>query len=302
MPSFRKATDQAERMIRRRLALGSPRHTHRDDGKIHSRGTARAYQQALTGAAQWLKDKHHNQSLERMTAEQAIQYLKERRETVRQKTLDLDRQALQILPHVGKLERVKSRLDRSPLETGGRAYTPAQVQMIAAAQSERHALATEIAYAAGLRGHELLTLCRADKQPASTHRKWSAERFEGRPDAVRYTVDGKGGLVREVALPVHLSERLEKRRWEKPKTVTDRGVRYTQRYDLGGGLTWSRSFSAASKRALGWSTGAHGLRHRYAQERVDELQRQGHAYPDALEIVSQELGHFRPDITAVYLR
>ena len=72
MPSFRKATNQAERMIRRRLALRSPRHTHRDDGKIHSRGTARAYQQALTGATRWLKDKHHNQSLERMTAAQAI--------------------------------------------------------------------------------------------------------------------------------------------------------------------------------------------------------------------------------------
>jgi integrase len=119
---------------------------------------------------------------------------------------------------------------------------------------------------------------------------------------VRYTVDGKGGLVREVALPSHLSERLEERRREKPKTVTDRGVRYTQHYDLGGGLTWGRSFSAASKRVLGWSTGGHGLRHHYAQGRVDDLQREGHAYSDALEIVSQEMGHFRPDITAVYLR
>ena len=302
MPSFRKAADQADRMIRRRLALRSARHTNRDDGKIHSRGTARAYQQALTGAAQWLKDKYHNQSLERMTAEQAIRYLQERALVVRQKTLDLDRQALQVLPHVGKLERIKSPLDRSPLETSGRAYTPVQVEMIAAAQSERHALATEIAYGAGLRGHELLTLRRADKQPASTHREWSAERFEGRPDTVRYTVDGKGGLVREVALPLQLSERLEERRWEKPKTVTDRGIRYTQHYDLGGGLAWSRSFSAASKRSLGWSTGGHGLRHRYAQERLDELQRAGHAYKGALETVSQEMGHFRPDITEVYLR
>ena len=302
MPSFRKATDQAERMIRRRLALRSARHTNRDDGKIHSRGTARAYQQALTGAAQWLKDKYGKQSLERMTAEQAVRYLEERALTVRQKTLDLDRQALQILPHVGKLERIKSRLGPSPLETGGRAYTPVQVQMIAAAQSERHALATEVASAAGLRGHELLTLCRVDKQPASTHREWSAERFEGRPDAVRYTVDGKGGLAREVVLPLDLSQRLEERLWEKPKTVMDRGIRYTQHYDLGGGLAWSRSFSAVSKRVLGWSTGGHGLRHRYAQERLGELQREGHVYPDALEVVSQEMGHFRPDITKVYLR
>ena len=182
MPSFRKAADQADRMIRRSLALKTKRHDNRDDGKIHSRGTARAYQQALTGAATWLQEKANNQALERMTVEQAHQYLQERRETVRQKTLDLDRQALQILPQIGKLDRIESRLDPSPLEIGGRAYTSVQVQMVAAAQSERHALATEIAHAAGLRGHELLTLRRADEQAASTHRKWSAERFEGRPD------------------------------------------------------------------------------------------------------------------------
>ena len=302
MPSFRKAANQADRMIRRSLALKIKRHDNRDDGKIHSRGTARAYQQALTGAAKWLKKKTNNQALERMTVEQAHQYLDERRETVRQKTLDLDRQALQILPQIGKLDRIESRLDPSPLETGGRAYTPVQVQMVAAAQSERHALATEIAHAAGLRGHELLTLRRADEQAASTHRKWSAERFEGRPDSVRYTVVGKGGLVREVALSVYLSERLEERSWERPKTVTDRGIRYTQHYDLGGGLAWSRSFSAASKRALGWSTGGHGLRHSYAQERIEDLQRDGHTYDSALGLVSQEMGHFRGDITEVYLR
>lgn len=302
MPSFRKAKNQAARAVTQRIAVGSARHDNRNDGKVHSFGTARAYQQALTGISKWLKVKFNNQSLERMTTEQALQYLRERTETVRQKTLDLDRQALQILPGVGKLERVKSRLDPSPLETGGRAYTLAQVQMIAAAQSERHSLATEIAHAAGLRGHELLTLRLADKREASTHREWLPERFEGRPDSVRYTVDGKGGLVREVALPGHLAARLEARLREKPRKVMDRGVRYTQYYDLGGGLPWSRSFSAASKRALGWSTGGHGLRHSYAQERIEDLQRDGHTYDSALDLVCQEMGHFRPDITEVYLR
>ena len=302
MPSFRKADNQAERAVRRKMALHSPRHINRNDGKIHSVGTARAYQQALTGAAKWLKVHHKNQGLDHMTAEQARQYLEKRQGEVRQKTLDLDRQALQILPHVGKLERVRSRLDSSRLETGGRAYTPVQVRMVTAAQSERHSLSTEIAYAAGLRAHELLTLRRVDEQPPSAHREWSDKRFEGRVDAVRYSVVGKGGLVREVVLPSRLAERLEERRWEKSRKITDRGVRYTQHYDLSGGVTWSRSFSAASKRALGWSTGAHGLRHRYAQERLDELQDQGHVYSDALGAVSQEMGHFRPDITEVYLR
>lgn len=64
----------------------------------------------------------------------------------------------------------------------------------------------------------------------------------------------------------------------------------------------SNSFSAASKRTLGWSHGAHGVRHTYAQTRMEELQQLGRIYQEALEIVSQELGHFRRDITEVYLR
>ncbi|MGH8490682.1 MAG: hypothetical protein ACREXS_17910 [Gammaproteobacteria bacterium] len=55
-------------------------------------------------------------------------------------------------------------------------------------------------------------------------------------------------------------------------------------------------------RALGWSTGAHGLRHAYAQERMCELQAHGKSYNLARELVSQELGHFRGDIVEVYLR
>ena len=61
------------------------------------------------------------------------------------------------------------------------------------------------------------------------------------------------------------------------------------------------SVSAASERALGWSTGAHGLRHSYAQERMAELQA-SLSRDAALTTVSQEMGHFRPEITETYLR
>jgi len=46
----------------------------------------------------------------------------------------------------------------------------------------------------------------------------------------------------------------------------------------------------------------HANRHAYAQERMRELQGNGYPYRQSLAIVSQELGHFRPDITEVYLR
>ena len=62
------------------------------------------------------------------------------------------------------------------------------------------------------------------------------------------------------------------------------------------------SFSKASNRALFFSNGGHGLRHSYAQERMDELKGLGLSRQVALETVSQELGHFRAEITEVYLK
>jgi hypothetical protein len=97
-----------------------------------------------------------------------------------------------------------------------------------------------------------------------------------------------------------LAQQLEKCRLAQSIIVKDRTINYTQHYQIGGGKGWSNSFSAASNRVLGWSHGAHGLRHSYAQNRMDELQQQGLIYAAALGIVSQELGHFRPDITNVY--
>lgn len=112
---------------------------------------------------------------------------------------------------------------------------------------------------------------------------------------------GKGGLVREVLLPRRLAERLEDRRLDAPAPVVDRGVRYLRRYDVGGGNAFSTSFSRASIEALGKTRGAHGLRHRYAQERMRELVRHAE-YRLALAVVSEEMGHLRPDVTRTYLR
>ena len=47
----------------------------------------------------------------------------------------------------------------------------------------------------------------------------------------------------------------------------------------------------------------YGVRHGYAQERMRELQvGQLLTRDKALETVSQEMGHFRPEITEAYLR
>ena len=296
MPRFRAPQAQAEHAVARKLALGTGRHDHRNDGRIHSLGTARGYGQALKGFADYLRE-HRLGDLPGATDQEARQYLAERSHQVGQKTLDLDRQAIQM--HLGlRLEVVRS--DReSALSTRG--YTPAQVERIASAQSETNGLATRLAYHAGLRAHELLTLRPAGERSASGHRQWSADRFAGR-EGVRYTVVGKGGLVREVLLTRELAAAVEARRLEEPRLVVDRGVQYVQCYTIGGGRSWSQSFSSASRRELGFSNGGHGLRHSYVQERMDELQRRGMAYEQARATVAQEVGHFAGETTEAYLR
>lgn len=296
MPSFRSPKAQAEHAVSRKIALGTGRHDHPNDGRIHSLGTARGYEQALKGFADYLRQ-HRLGDLHSATEEEARHYLAERSGIVSQKTLDLDRQAIQI--HLGQKLEIVCSSKESTLST--RSYTPAQVERIAQAQSEANSLATRLAYHAGLRAHELLTLRPAGERAASGHRQWNAERFTGR-DGDRYTVVGKGGLVREVVLSRELVTALEARRLEEPRLVIDRGVHYRQYYAIGGGRTWSQSFSSASKRELGFSNGGHGLRHSYAQERMAELQQQGMRYDQAKATVAQEVGHFDKDTTEAYLR
>lgn len=127
MPSFRSAKEQAHHAITSRVALGESRHTAKDDGRIHSLGTARGYEQSLSGFATFIRE-HQLGDLKSATAETARAYLAERQELgLSQKTLDGDRQAIQC--HLRQpLERVTA-FKETELHT--RSYTPEQVREIA---------------------------------------------------------------------------------------------------------------------------------------------------------------------------
>lgn len=268
-------------------------------GRIHSLATFYKYAHALKGAGDWARDQAGLSHLKAFTPALAQQYLADRAaQGIGQKQLDADRVALEFVTGKGSLARERA---LTKTERNSRAYTPAQIKLIASHQGQENALATEIAWRAGLRAHELLTIRRGTEAAPSPHRRWSSERFYGR-DGDRYIVIGKGGLRRVVILPHDLAVRLERQSLKQPRPVSDRGLDYRQYYDIGGGNAWSKSFSEASARALGWSNGAHGLRHNYAQERMRELQDQGKNYYETRDIVSQELGHFRGDVVEIYLR
>jgi len=296
MPSFRQAKVQAAFVIKQHLAIGQSKHSDTAGNKIYSIGTARNYEQALTRVTEWLKINKQG-DLQHLTLAKIHPYLEIRAQEIGQKALDQERQAIQLC--LGqKIPVIKSELQEAQKS---RAYTPEQIELIAKSQTTKNQLATHIAYAAGLRAHELLTLRKPEEQPKSHHRIWTAERFKGRSGEV-YTVVGKGGLIREVLIPTSLAKQLEAQKLQQAITVYDRKVKYLSCYNISGGKRWTDSFSAASKRLFHWSHGAHGLRHSYAQERLEELQQRGYLYPDVLGIISQELGHFRSSITEVYLK
>ena len=275
MPKFRKLPSpeqQARAAVGRLVNL---RVLSRTPGKRPSTGTVRNVRQYLTQIARHIAPS--GLGLLDLTPARADAYLRSRAGDLGQKALDGHRLALQkylvhvrgLLPEGRKVDVVRS---LKPTRKEGRAYARHQIPMVAARQTARNALATLIAYAAGLRAHELLTLARPDERSPDV-RPARPEKFHGRP-GTDYTVVGKGGLVRLVRIPEDLAARLEKRRLDEAVRVTDRGIRYQSRYDVGGGEAWSRSFSRASESALGWSRGAHGLRHYSGHRIIPDSQRE----------------------------
>lgn len=292
--TFAKARTQAKRAT-------SEMHK---SGQIAGLGTARTYAEGLKNVHEWMR-KNGGGSLQELSLKRARQYLAERAQQVGQSTLDRDRQALKaLLQQTGKLtaeQRLPVIQAVRQQQLKPRAYSAKQVRAIRSRMSPSNALGLEIAHAAGLRAHELITLARRDEASPDA-RPADAEKFAGRPNHSIYIVTGKGGLAREVSIPNDLAKRLEALRLDQPRTVRDRGILYQQRYQIGGGQALSQSFTAASKAALGFSNGIHGVRHSYAQQRQYEASLLLGDPQRALEIVSQEMGHFRPEITEVYLR
>ncbi|MFA0465442.1 site-specific integrase [Vibrio breoganii] len=271
---------------------------------VRSLGTQRNYARSLILFTQHL-NLEKSTSLRNATQSQALQFLTDRAASVGQKQLDMDRQAIQaLLQHNGELEAsqtlevIKTEKDEI---LQSRAYTRNQVELIQESQSDKHSLATRLAETAGLRAHEMGTLLPIEERAPDFREEHSPFRFREQEKWIAYTVVGKGGLCREVRFPQALADELEERRLETPLWQTDRDIPYKTRYDIGFGKQWSDSFSKASNRALGWSNGGHGLRHTYAQQRIDVLMHHC-PYKEALKAASQELGHLRPEITLVYLR
>jgi integrase len=262
---------------------------------IRSIGTERAYRDVYIEYLHWLRD-HQLPLDEAHTRGMMLEFLDDYAELHMQKSVNRAVQALQKIFSVA-LPPVESCVVPT---VEGRAYSFSAVRSIVTNQSPKNGLSTLLCYDGGFRAHECITLRRPCGESPSVHRNWSHDRFVGRTDYELYLVDGKGGLVRAVALSIELARELEKYARPAPVTVRDREIDYISHYDIGGGQALSSSFSYASERALGYSHGVHGMRHSFAWNRLAAL------IPlvgprRALEILAQELGHFRVSITLNYL-
>jgi len=163
-------------------------------------------------------------------------------------------------------------------------------------------LSIEICIDTGMRAVELITIAPLESLTESERNNWHSARFLGREDDVAFVVSGKGGLRRQVRLSRDRAQQLLLHKRPSPITVFDRKVSHRSYFDLIAGANFSMQFSNLSREVLGMSSGAHGIRHSFAQKRLRDLICLGLSFETALLVLSNELGHFATTNTFAYLR
>ena len=289
----------AKLQVRPQVMHGLSRHkkTNLAKKKISSVGTERNHVSALTVFSKWLI-MDSNKHLKNAKPTDAIRYLEERSKVVRQKTLDMDRQALNM--NMNFPTDIKFILSEVQTHVENRAYTQPQLDYLISKASDDLKLSIELASNAGLRSMEILTIS-PPFSLSQSDRNWHEHRFDGRNKDASFIVHGKGGLHREIRLSPELSNRIKQLARPTPVIVTHRETHLKSHFNLLGGHDFCNKFSILSKKEIGFSHGAHGLRHTFAQGRLLELMCLGYDTDIAVKILSQEMGHFAITNTLTYL-
>lgn len=298
MTSFRSADEQAKHLVIKKVCHGISRHELKRDITrkiITSIATETKFRGNLKRIILWLNK--NNLTINQINPELSIRFLEEISETLSQSTLDGYRNTLNTLFDLN-LPFTTSKIKTTLV---GRAYREDQIAFLAELSESRLRLSILIAARSGLRACELNSIARND-EIFEDRRSWTSNRFAGRRNFIIYTVTGKGGLKRNVAIPPDLAKNLELFRLPVPVIDRQREINCKKYYAIFGSQIFSQKFSKLSMRHFGWSSGGHGLRHFFAQNRLVELQQLGYLWNEALQILSQELGHFCDKNTLTYLR
>ena len=151
-------------------------------------------------------------------------------------------------------------------------------------ENQAHQLAAKMQYEGGARRDEI----GAGKYNQLTEKNLQGIKTDPKTgkEVGTVSVQGKGGKIREIHVSPETYRQLEQ---------------YIQKHEQF--KINYHAYRNELKSAIGPEyTGTHGLRWAYAQDRFQELQASGRSFEQALQDVSVELGHNRPDITEHYLR
>lgn len=289
--------------------FGESRYDSKGENTINGKSTATRYAVAMRSVGKSLNscsDEFDGGRVRigNITVEQAIAVLERMSVDQEQKSLNVATKVVEM--HLRSLHQDASiQLSRIaseiPTIVQSRAITDNQTLELMQNASDRLSVSIEVGRSCGLRAEGLLTIRPVKEQPP-TERRYPQGTYKAPDGYVTYTVAEKGGLIRPVQMREELAERLEMWRREAPVRVWDRGQRVKSHYNLIGGNSFSSSITRLSKEVLGYSNGAHSLRHAYAQQRIVELQNSGMTLKDSKYQLSRELGHFRASIVNYYLR
>lgn len=103
------------------------------------------------------------------------------------------------------------------------------------------------------------------------------------------TVKGKGGKIRDIKIMPEDYTQLEAHLQNEGDFKFNKAL-------------YLYHLKTASEKSNQKYNGSHGLRWNFAQNRMEELQKNGKVHEQGLVIVSQEMGHERADITEHYLK
>ena len=296
--------EQARRWIEAKAQRGQ---TKASGARLRGDRTVTHYAGNLGRAAEAIQRTHGTSKLKDIDQDQAQAYIDVRAaEGLSPKTCQAYAQALQTLPSIEQLEAPSRSAADKP--TNSRAYTDRQINEVQRYLPNRASLSAKIMRESGCRTKDLATIRLANERPLQAARldQLHDDRFAGREDWINVTFIGKGGHEYESTISQGTATELRQYRLATPKTFTDRGKLKNhpikQQYNIPAGKDFSDAWRQASERSLGFNHGAHGLRHTFAQVRVEELQQQGFTWTQALERTSEQIGHYRYEEIYTYLR
>ncbi|MEW5773223.1 MAG: site-specific integrase [Thermodesulfobacteriota bacterium] len=177
--------------------------------------------------------------------------------------------------------------------TEARAYRDpeALVRNVQGEKPEKFALAARIQHEGGARISEVSRIRENDLRGLLQH---PTRGVQG-----AFNVEGKGGKFRLIYISEGTYKLLES---AIRAAGGEWGLQRHRNRDLCEHRAYGRALKEAAQHTGQHYSGSHGLRHSFAQARMNELIASGVVREVALYQVSKELGHQRPDISEHYLR